>query len=223
MTSYTKRCTRPRHVSWCKFGWNPTTSFWVIYNLVSLSWIPRQAVYLDFACLSIHRLTTGPELFACLSIYENAETCPLVWEFRYWDKIHVVVALAVSLAISVGSDLWQVVLCSHLFLTRIFDGLLQVFWKCRLEYPESKHISGYVFFFRTVDHGRATGVYYPTHSLNIPAQTNAWNTCARQYLKGDWFQYEIHTVFPGVRSISRDKIVTDRVRVSKCHGTTQRQ
>ena len=27
------------------------------------------------------------------------------------------------------------------------------------------------------------------------------------------------TVFPGVRSILRDKIVTDRVRVSECHGT----
>jgi len=39
-------------------------------------------------------------------------------------------------------------------------------------------------------------------------------------LKGDWFPYEIPTVFPGVRSISRDKIVTDRVRVSECHGTT---
>jgi len=56
-----------------------------------------------------------------------------------------------------------------------------------------------------------TSVYYPTHSLNIPAQQNTWKPCAWKYLKCVWFLYEIPTVFPGERSISRDKIVTDRV------------
>ena len=74
MTSYTKRCRRSRRVCWCKFGWNPTSSFSVICDLVSLSLILRQGVILVFACLSIYSLTRGPELFACLSIYENAET-----------------------------------------------------------------------------------------------------------------------------------------------------
>ena len=77
MTSYTKRCTRSRRVCWCKFGWNPTRSFSVICNLLSLSLIQRQAVFLHFACLFIHCLDTGPELYACLSIYENAETLSL--------------------------------------------------------------------------------------------------------------------------------------------------
>ena len=81
ITSYTNRCTRLRHVCWCKFGWNPTRSFCVICNLVSLSLIQRQALSLDFACLFIHCLAMGPELFACLSMYENAETCPLVHQF----------------------------------------------------------------------------------------------------------------------------------------------
>jgi len=74
MTSYTKRCRRSRRVCWCKFGWNPTSSFSVICDLVSLSLIPRQGVILVFACLFIYSLTRGLELFACLSIYENAET-----------------------------------------------------------------------------------------------------------------------------------------------------
>ena len=74
MTSYTKRCTRTRRVCWCKFGWNPTRSFCVICNLVSLSLIQRQGLSLDFACLSIYSLAIDPELFVCLSIYENAET-----------------------------------------------------------------------------------------------------------------------------------------------------
>ena len=39
--------------------------------------IQRQGLCLDFACLSIYSLAIGPELFAWLSIYENAETCPL--------------------------------------------------------------------------------------------------------------------------------------------------
>ena len=77
ITSYTKRCTSKRHFCWSKFEWNPTRSFWVICNLVSLSLIQRQALSLDFACLFIYSLAMGPELFACLSIYENAETCPL--------------------------------------------------------------------------------------------------------------------------------------------------
>ena len=74
MTSYTKRCTRSRRVCWCKFEWNPTSSFCVICDLVSLSLIQKQGVILVFACLFIYSLTRGPELFACLSIYENAET-----------------------------------------------------------------------------------------------------------------------------------------------------
>ena len=73
MTSYTKRCTRTRRVCWCKFGWNPTRSFCVICNLVSLSLIQGQGLSLDFACLFIYSLVIGPELFVCLSIYENAE------------------------------------------------------------------------------------------------------------------------------------------------------
>jgi len=36
----------------------------------------KTGLSLDFACLFIHSLAIGPELFACLSIYENAETCP---------------------------------------------------------------------------------------------------------------------------------------------------
>jgi len=79
MTSYTKRCTRKRRFCWSKFKWNPTIFFWVICNLVSLSLIQRQDFSLDFACLFIYSLAIGPELFACLSIYENAETCPLQW------------------------------------------------------------------------------------------------------------------------------------------------
>ena len=31
---------------------------------------------LDFACLTIYDIATSPELFPCLTIYENAETCP---------------------------------------------------------------------------------------------------------------------------------------------------
>ena len=74
MTSYTKRCTRTRRVWWCKFGWNPTRTFCVICNLVSLSSIQRQGLSLDFACLFIYSLAISPEMFVCLSIYENAET-----------------------------------------------------------------------------------------------------------------------------------------------------
>jgi len=89
MTSYTKRCTRTRRVwrvCWCKFEWNPTRSFRVICNLVSLSLIQRQGLSLDFACLFIYSLAIGPELFVCLSIYENAETLSrIVLKFHlYW-------------------------------------------------------------------------------------------------------------------------------------------
>jgi len=135
-------------------------------------------------------------------------------------KILFVVAHAESLATSEGSDLWSVVLCSHILRPRISDWLLWDFWRCCLEHPESKHISGHVLFFRTVDHGRVASVYYPTHSLNIPGQKNTWKPCASKYLKCVWIPYEIPTVFPWERSISRDKIVTDRVRVSECHGVT---
>jgi len=76
MTSYTKRCTSTRRVYWCKFGRNPTKSFCVICILVSLSLILRQGLSLDFTCLFIYSLAISPELFVCLSIYENAETCP---------------------------------------------------------------------------------------------------------------------------------------------------
>jgi len=74
MTSYTKRCTKIRRVCWCKFGRNPTKSFCVICILVSMSLFPRQGLSLDFACLPIYSLAISPELFVCLSIYENAET-----------------------------------------------------------------------------------------------------------------------------------------------------
>jgi len=74
MTSYTKRCTRSRRVRWCKFGLNPTRSFCVICDLVSLSLIQRQGLFLDFTCLFIYSLAIGPEFFICLSIFENAET-----------------------------------------------------------------------------------------------------------------------------------------------------
>jgi len=80
MTSYTRRCTRTRRVCWCKFGRNPTRSFCVICNLVSLSLILRQDLSLDFACLFIYSLAISPELFVCLSIYENAE----IWSQRHW-------------------------------------------------------------------------------------------------------------------------------------------
>jgi len=85
MTSHTKRCTRKRRFCWSKFEWNPTRSFWVICNLVSLSLIQRQALSLDFACLFKYSLAIGPELFACLSIYENAETCPQSQERQSFD------------------------------------------------------------------------------------------------------------------------------------------
>ena len=55
------------------------SSFSVICDLISLSWILRQGVILVFACLFIYSLTRGPELFACLSIYENAETLSHSW------------------------------------------------------------------------------------------------------------------------------------------------
>jgi len=74
LTSYTKRCTKTRRVCWSKFGRNLTKNFCVICILVSLSLIPRQDLYLDFACLPIYSLAINPELFVCLSIYENAET-----------------------------------------------------------------------------------------------------------------------------------------------------
>jgi len=61
-------------VCWCKFGRNPTKSFWVTCILVIMSLVPRQSYFLDFACLSIYIFDTSPELFVCLSIYENAET-----------------------------------------------------------------------------------------------------------------------------------------------------
>ena len=77
MTSYTKRCASMWRVCWCKFGRNLTKSFWVICILDILSWIPRQSFILDFACLSIYIFDTSPELFVCLSIYENAETLSL--------------------------------------------------------------------------------------------------------------------------------------------------
>ena len=76
VTAYTKRCTNTRRVCWCKFGRNPTKSFWVICILICLSLVPRQGFFLDFACLSIYIFDTSPELFVCLSIYEDAETCP---------------------------------------------------------------------------------------------------------------------------------------------------
>jgi len=138
-------------------------------------------------------------------------------------KIHFVVAHAVSLATSEGSDLGSVVLYSHILLQWISDGLLWDFLRFRLEHPESKHISGHVLFFRTVDHGRVASVYYPTNSLNIPGQQNTWKPCACKYLKCVWFPYDIPTFFPADRSISRDKIVTDRMRVSECHGATYRE
>ena len=74
MTSFTKRCTSMRRVCWCKFGRNPMKSFCLICVLVSLSWIPRQSFFPDFACLSIYTFDTSPDLFVCLSIYENAKT-----------------------------------------------------------------------------------------------------------------------------------------------------
>ena len=74
MTSYTNRCTSTRRICWCKFGRNPTKSFCVICILVILSLVPRQDFSLDFACLSIYIFDTSPELFVCLSIYQNAET-----------------------------------------------------------------------------------------------------------------------------------------------------
>ena len=50
--------------------------FCAVCILVSLSLVPRQGLSLDFPCLSIYSLAISPELFVCLSIYENAETCP---------------------------------------------------------------------------------------------------------------------------------------------------
>jgi len=41
-----------------------------------LSWVPRQSNFPDFACLTIYNIARSPELFVCLTIYENAETCP---------------------------------------------------------------------------------------------------------------------------------------------------
>jgi len=53
---------------------------------------------------------------------ENAVV--LCKNFDIEGKIHFVVALSVSVATSEGSDLWEVVLCSHILLPRISDGLL---------------------------------------------------------------------------------------------------
>jgi len=76
MPPYTKKCTRIRRVCWSKFGRNPIVSYCVICILDCLSLVPRQGFFLDFACLSIYIFDTSPELFVCLSIYEDAETCP---------------------------------------------------------------------------------------------------------------------------------------------------
>jgi len=51
-------------------------SFCLICFLVSVSWNPRQIFLPDFACLSINTSDKSPKLFVCLTIYENAETCP---------------------------------------------------------------------------------------------------------------------------------------------------
>ena len=74
MTSYTKRCTISWRVCWCKFGNNPTNTFWEICIFLCLSWVPRQGNIPDFACLTIYHIARSPELFVCLTIYENAET-----------------------------------------------------------------------------------------------------------------------------------------------------
>jgi len=39
-----------------------------------VSWVPRQGNIPDFACLTIYYIARSPELFVCLTIYENAET-----------------------------------------------------------------------------------------------------------------------------------------------------
>ena len=39
-----------------------------------MSWVPRQGNIPDFACLTIYYIARSPELFVCLTIYENAET-----------------------------------------------------------------------------------------------------------------------------------------------------
>ena len=76
MCAYTKTCTWIRRVYWSQFGRNPIVSFCSIYVTVCLSSVPRQSIFLDFACLFIYRIDHSPELFICLSIYKNAETCP---------------------------------------------------------------------------------------------------------------------------------------------------
>jgi len=57
----------------------------IICVLVSLSWIPRQSFFPDFACLSMYTFDTIPELFVCLSIYENAKTSSQ-WQQVFEDQ-----------------------------------------------------------------------------------------------------------------------------------------
>ena len=118
-TSYSKRCTRTRRVCWCKFGWNPTRSFCVICNLVSLSLIQRQGLSLDFACLFIYSLAISPEFFVCLSIYENAETCPLLQ--------CVAVCCSVLQCVVVCYNVWQCVsvCCGVLQCVAVYCSVLQ--------------------------------------------------------------------------------------------------
>jgi len=83
MPPYTKRCTKIRRVCWSKFGRNPIVCFCLICVTICLSLLPRQGLFLDFACLSIYIFDTSPELYVCLSIYENAETCHHMCRCRY--------------------------------------------------------------------------------------------------------------------------------------------
>jgi len=47
-----------------------------------VSWVPRQGNIPDFACLTIYYIARSPELFVCLTIYENAETLSLAASLR---------------------------------------------------------------------------------------------------------------------------------------------
>jgi len=49
-----------------------------------VSWVPRQGNIPDFACLTIYYIARSPELFVCLTIYENAETLSLPVKFGWF-------------------------------------------------------------------------------------------------------------------------------------------
>ena len=85
----------------------------------------RDAAFHVFGHKNANKDQCKISLGTCFRIAENAVV--LCKNFDTDGKIHLVVALAVSLATSEGSDLWSVVLCSHILLHGSLTDFYEIF------------------------------------------------------------------------------------------------